>query len=80
MVLNKTTRQLKSLNNLSKVTVNLSYSTSSTQQEATNQTPKVSLPSSAKVVICGGGLFATSIAYHLGQLGYKNVVLITRDV
>ena len=36
-------------------------------------------PSATKVVICGGGLFGTSVAYHLAQLGYKDVVLVTRD-
>ena len=37
------------------------------------------LPSVAKVVICGGGLIGTSVAYHLAELGYKDVVLVTRD-
>jgi hypothetical protein len=36
-------------------------------------------PSTAKVVICGGGLFGTSIAYHLAELGFKDVVLVTRN-
>ena len=36
-------------------------------------------PLSTKVVICGGGLFGTSTAYHLAQLGYKDVILVTRD-
>jgi hypothetical protein len=37
------------------------------------------LPSATKVVICGGGLVGTSIAYHLGELGYKDVILLTKD-
>jgi len=42
-----------------------------------DKTPQ--LPSATKVVICGGGLFGTSVAYHLAELGYKDVVLLTRD-
>lgn len=37
------------------------------------------LKGSFKVIICGGGLIGTSVAYHLAQLGYKDVVLVTRD-
>lgn len=59
-------------------TVSYSTSASNEDQEA-DSTPVVSLPSSTRVVICGGGLFGTSLAYHLGQLGYQNVVLVTRD-
>ena len=36
-------------------------------------------PPAARVVICGGGLIGTSVAYHLAELGYKDVVLVTRD-
>lgn len=36
------------------------------------------LPKSTKVVICGGGLIGTSIAYHLVQLGFKDIVLLTK--
>ena len=39
----------------------------------------VKFPLATKVVICGGGLFGTSIAYHLAQLGYKDVILVTRN-
>ena len=42
-------------------------------------THQITFPLSTKVVICGGGLFGTSVAYHLAQLGYKDVVLVTRD-
>ena len=38
-----------------------------------------SIPSSVRVVICGGGLIGTSIAYHLAQLGYKDAVLLTKN-
>ncbi len=39
-----------------------------------------SLPSHARVVIIGGGIIGTSVAYHLGQLGWAgDVVLLERD-
>ena len=34
------------------------------------------LPSHARVVIVGGGIIGTSVAYHLGTLGWKDVVLL----
>jgi sarcosine dehydrogenase len=34
------------------------------------------LPSHAQVVIIGGGIIGCSTAYHLGQLGYTDVVLL----
>ncbi len=37
------------------------------------------LPSHARVVIIGGGVIGTSIAYHLGKLGVSDVVLLERD-
>jgi len=37
------------------------------------------LPSRARVVIVGGGVIGTSIAYHLGHLGWSDVVLLERD-
>ena len=36
-------------------------------------------PSSARCVIVGGGVGGTSIAYHLAQLGMKDVVLVDRN-
>ena len=35
-------------------------------------------PSSARVVIVGGGIIGCSVAYHLAQLGVKDVVLLER--
>ncbi|XP_030059481.1 pyruvate dehydrogenase phosphatase regulatory subunit, mitochondrial [Microcaecilia unicolor] len=35
-----------------------------------------SLPSQVQVVICGGGIMGTSVAYHLAKLGWKDVVLL----
>ena len=36
------------------------------------------LPSNARVVIVGGGIIGTSIAYHLTKLGWRDVLLIER--
>lgn len=37
------------------------------------------LPARARVVVVGGGVIGTSIAYHLAQLGETDVVLLERD-
>lgn len=37
------------------------------------------LPSQAEVVIIGGGIIGTSVAYHLAKFGCKDVVLLERD-
>ena len=37
------------------------------------------LPSSARCVIIGGGVGGTSIAYHLAELGWDDVVLVDRN-
>lgn len=39
----------------------------------------ITLPEHAKVVIVGGGIIGCSIAYHLGHMGCKDVVLLERD-
>ena len=36
------------------------------------------LPKHARVVIVGGGIIGTSIAYHFAKLGWKDVVLLER--
>jgi 4-methylaminobutanoate oxidase (formaldehyde-forming) len=36
------------------------------------------LPSSAKVVIVGGGIVGCSVAYHLGKMGWSDVLLLER--
>ena len=37
------------------------------------------LPGAARIVIVGGGVGGTSVAYHLSQLGERDVVLVERD-
>ncbi len=36
------------------------------------------LPSAAKIVIVGGGIVGSSVAYHLGAMGLTDVLLIER--
>lgn len=40
---------------------------------------QASLPPSAKVVIVGGGIVGCSLAYHLTQLGWRDVVLLEQN-
>ena len=37
------------------------------------------LPKHTRVVVIGGGIIGTSVAYHLAHLGWKDVVLLERD-
>jgi len=37
------------------------------------------LPVSAEVVVIGGGVIGTSIAFHLAEAGVTGVVLLERD-
>jgi len=41
--------------------------------------PTTDLPTRSRVVIVGGGVIGTSIAYHLTRLGWGDVVLLERD-
>ena len=40
---------------------------------------KSPLPSRAKIVIIGGGVGGTSVAFHLAELGEKDVILLDRN-
>src|SRR5256885_15199418 len=37
------------------------------------------LPPAARVVVIGGGVGGTSVAYHLSELGESDVVVVDRD-
>ena len=37
------------------------------------------IPSSAKVVVIGGGVAGCSVAYHLAKFGWKDTILLERD-
>lgn len=39
----------------------------------------IELPQRARVVIVGGGIIGSSVAYHLAHAGWKDVVLLERD-
>jgi len=41
--------------------------------------PVDQIPDHARVVIIGGGIIGSSIAYHLGHLGWSDVVLVERN-
>eukprot|EP00040_Diaphanoeca_grandis_P003109 m.23780 g.23780 ORF g.23780 m.23780 type:complete len:885 (+) comp14353_c0_seq1:31-2685(+) len=49
--------------------------------ESSEQVTKtaMSLPSSARCVVVGGGIAGTSVAYHLAKAGWKDTVLLERD-
>src|SRR6516165_7865011 len=41
--------------------------------------PHTAIPDRARVVVIGGGIIGTSVAYHLAHLGVGDVVLLERD-
>ncbi|MBS2022377.1 MAG: GcvT family protein [Deltaproteobacteria bacterium] len=46
---------------------------------STPLSPSAPLPSRARIVIIGGGIIGSSVAYHLAHMGEKDVVLLERD-
>ena len=38
------------------------------------------LPTNSKVVVIGGGVAGCSVAYHLAKFGWKDTILLERDV
>src|ERR1700685_2126691 len=44
-----------------------------------NPPAAVALPDRARVVVIGGGVIGTSVAYHLAHLGFGEVLLLERD-
>ena len=50
------------------------------RRDVTSSTSSSSgVPDRARVVIIGGGVIGTSVAYHLAKLGWNDVVLLERD-
>jgi glycine cleavage system aminomethyltransferase T/glycine/D-amino acid oxidase-like deaminating enzyme len=49
------------------------------QPASAGQPAPSALPQRARVVVVGGGIIGTSVAYHLAHLGEKDVVLLERD-
>ena len=43
-----------------------------------NATPGHDLPTQARVVVIGGGIVGTSVAFHLTERGWSDVVLLER--
>ncbi|KAL7577045.1 hypothetical protein ACA910_006787 [Epithemia clementina (nom. ined.)] len=56
-----------------------SFSSSSLPTQPSLERRHQQLPNEANVVVVGGGVIGTSVAYHLGKLGVKDVLLLERD-
>lgn len=50
--------------------------TSPTNRAVSGDSQLLPLPGQARVVICGGGIVGTSVAYHLARLGWTEIVLL----
>ena len=55
-----------------------SVSTLGSERPQSSQSPgrEKPLPSAAQVVICGGGIIGSSVAYHLPKYGFNDVILL----
>ena len=38
------------------------------------------LPTNAKVIVIGGGVIGCSVIYHLAKFGWKDTILLERDL
>src|SRR5665647_2475967 len=54
-------------------------STSPAESRPARSTAGSTLPTRARVVVIGGGVIGSSVAYHLAQMGCPDVVLLERD-
>ncbi|NBW40562.1 FAD-dependent oxidoreductase [bacterium] len=41
--------------------------------------PETTFPTQARVIVIGGGIIGCSVAYHLAEMGWKDVILLERD-
>ena len=53
--------------------------TTTTTSTTTTTTTTPSIPDSAEIIVVGGGIIGTSIAYHLAKHGSKDVLLVEKD-
>jgi len=51
----------------------------STLDKSIRDKPTRDVPTRARVVVIGGGIIGTSVAYHLAHMGWADVVLLERD-
>ena len=38
------------------------------------------LPTAAKVIVIGGGIAGCSVAYHLAKFGWKDTIILERNI
>ncbi len=56
----------------------MAFNTALTTHTRTRTLSTISLPAHARVVVVGGGVIGTSVAYHLALMGWKDIVLLER--
>ncbi|KAK3757648.1 hypothetical protein RRG08_000161 [Elysia crispata] len=54
----------------------LSTSTDLESDTITASGPEIAVPAHSQVVICGGGIVGSSVAYHLAERGWSNVTVL----